>query len=93
MDPAIIIPLAGMATGVVIVTMALKHAERKARLRAGLGSEDTARLTAIVDDLQKETASLRSRVAVLEKLVTDDDRNLAGEIEKLRRRDDVTTGA
>lgn len=87
MDPAIIIPLAGMATGVVVVTMALKYAERKARLRAGAGSDDTARLTAIVEDLQKETTRLRDRVAVLEKLVTDDDRKLADEIVRLRRED------
>ncbi len=87
MDPAIIIPLAGMATGVMIVTLALKHAERKARMRAGLGSEDTARLAVIVEDLQKETTRLRDRVAVLEKLVTDDDRKLAEEIGRLRRED------
>ena len=32
-----------------------------------------------------ELERLRKRVAVLEQLVTDDDRRLAGEIERLRR--------
>jgi len=32
-----------------------------------------------------ELESLRERVAVLERLLTDDDRKLAGEIERLRR--------
>lgn len=87
MGPEIVIPIAGMITSIVIVTMALRHAERKARIRAGAfdASGDVTRLTSIVETLHKETEKLRERVAVLEKLATDDDRKLATEIEHLRR--------
>jgi cell division protein FtsB len=36
-------------------------------------------------ETRAELESLRQRVAVLERLLTDDDRRLAGEIEQLRR--------
>ena len=87
MGPEIVIPIAGMCTGIVIVTMALRHSERKARIRAGAldAGEDVQRLTSIVETQHRETEKLRERVAVLEKLVTDDDRKLASEIEHLRR--------
>ncbi len=87
MGPEIVIPIAGMCTGIVIVTMALRHAERKARIRAGAldAGGDVQRLTSIVETQHRETEKLRERVAVLEKLVTDDDRKLASEIEHLRR--------
>jgi hypothetical protein len=87
MGPEIIIPIAGMCTGIVIVTMALRHAERKARIRAGGldAGGDVQRLTSIVETMHQESEKLRERVAVLEKLVTDDDRKLATEIEHLRR--------
>jgi c-di-GMP-binding flagellar brake protein YcgR len=92
MGPEIIVPLAGMITGVIIVTAALKHAERKQRYRAEAmsGGGDVQRLTSIVESLSKETERLRDRVAVLEKLVTDDDRKLADEIDRLRRNESRT---
>ena len=87
MGPEIIIPIAGMCTGIVLVTMALRHAERRARIRAGVSDAngDLQRLTTIVETVHTENEKLRERVAVLEKLVTDDDRKLASEIEHLRR--------
>ena len=59
----------------------MKHEERRSALKAWGGSE---RLEAILAETQKEVATLRERVQVLEKLVTDDDRRLATEIERLR---------
>jgi hypothetical protein len=87
MGPELIVPIAGMITGVIIVTTALKYAAQKHRYRmeAMQGGGDVQRLTAIVENLTKETEKLRDRVAVLEKLVTDDDRKLADEIDRLRR--------
>ncbi len=43
--------------------------------------------TRIVAEMQAQIDRLTDRVAVLEKLVTDDDRKLASEIERLRRGD------
>ena len=40
--------------------------------------------------LRAEVKGLKERVAVLERLMTDDDRKLAGEIERLRRTDTDT---
>ncbi|MEP7209369.1 MAG: hypothetical protein ABI740_00915 [Alphaproteobacteria bacterium] len=87
MGPEIIVPLAGMITGIIVVTSALKYAAQKNRYRAEAmsGGGDVQRLTSIVENLTKETEKLRDRVAVLEKLVTDDDRKLADEIDRLRR--------
>jgi hypothetical protein len=94
MGPEIIVPLAGMITGIIIVGAALKYAAQKNRYRmeAMRGGGDVERLTAIVENLTKETERLRDRVAVLEKLVTDDDRKLADEINRLRR-SETQTGA
>jgi hypothetical protein len=47
-------------------------------------SSEVAALQAKVADMEKIIASLSQRVIVLEKLVVDDDKRLAAEIEKLR---------
>ncbi len=39
----------------------------------------------VVGSIHEDVAKLKERVRVLEKLVTDDDRRLADEIERLRR--------
>ena len=67
----------------MVVRMGIRHAERKLQLTSG---ESNGRLEAIVKANEAEVARLRERVQVLEKLVTDDDRKLAGEIERLRTR-------
>jgi hypothetical protein len=41
--------------------------------------------SAVQDETMRELQKLKDRVAVLERLLTDDDRKLAGEIERLRR--------
>ncbi len=51
----------------------------------GMGpSSEVAALQAKVAEMEKIVASLSQRVIVLEKLVVDDDKRLAAEIEKLR---------
>lgn len=82
MDPGVIVIVA-IGTGglIAIIRMGIRHEERKHQL----GSVGDAAPKPVVDDLTHEVARLRDRVAVLEKLVTDDDRKLAGEIESLRR--------
>ena len=50
----------------------------------GAGQEELARLEQILSANQAEMAKLRDRVQVLERLVTDEDRNLASEINRLK---------
>ena len=47
----------------------------------------TGASSAVQDETAREVQKLKDRVAVLERLMTDDDRKLAGEIERLRRED------
>jgi hypothetical protein len=60
------------------------YQEKKLKLQRDLAISGGAQTSA-------ELESLRQRVAVLERLLTDDDRRLAGEIERLRR-DATQTG-
>lgn len=53
--------------------------------RAKLGKPNHDALPQVDEETQAELARLRGRVATLERLVTDDDRRLAGEISKLSR--------
>jgi hypothetical protein len=71
-----------------IVHAGIKHEETKIRLQSGASGADAANTA-----LASEVARLRDRVAVLEKLVTDDDRKLAGDIERLRRDNHSGLGA
>lgn len=59
------------------------------KVRAGKRDKDSeaVELGGIVSDLHQDVARLKDRVRVLEKLVTDDDRRLANEIERLRAPD------
>jgi hypothetical protein len=77
------VAIAGIVCGFFVIRMGIKHEERKLELKAGAG--EGGRIEAILGETQKEVARLRDRVQVLEKLVTDDDRKLANEIERLRR--------
>lgn len=72
----------GVAGILGIVQAGIKHEETKIRLGLQGGAAEAAN-TALASDV----ARLADRVAVLEKLVTDDDRRLANDIESLRRRD------
>lgn len=71
-----------LSATVQIVKMAMAHEEKRLALQAGQG--DAGRLEQILAATQTEMARLKDRVQVLEKLVTDDDRRLASDIERLR---------
>jgi hypothetical protein len=64
------------------IRMGLAHEERKLRIKHGAAAPDPGVAAAHI-----EIAALKERVQVLEKLVTDDDRKLAHEIERLRPAD------
>lgn len=63
----------------LIVRMALQHEEKRLAIKGG----NSGRVDQILAETQAETARLRERVQVLERLATDEDRRLAGEISKL----------
>lgn len=73
---------AGLGFTLIVVRWGLKHEEKKMAIEAGGG--EVARLGQVLEATQTEMAKLRERVQVLEKLATDDDRRLAGDIERLR---------
>jgi uncharacterized protein YlxW (UPF0749 family) len=75
------VAITGIICTFLVIRMGIRHAGRKVD---AVSSADSGRLEAILSETQKEVAQLRDRVQVLEKLVTDDDRRLASEIERLR---------
>lgn len=80
---AFIIALVAITSVTTIITTALRMGGRKYRFKEGFG--EVTRLEGVVGDMKAEVDRLRTRVAVLEKLVTDDDRRLADEIDRLQR--------
>jgi hypothetical protein len=75
--PALVmISIFGVILGVIITS----HEERKLKLKI---EADKAAGNVIAGEAQAEIARLKERVAVLERLATDDDRRLAGEISRL----------
>jgi len=62
----------------LIVRMALQHEERKLGIKGA-----NERVEQILAETQAESAKLRARVEVLERLATDEDRRVASEISKL----------
>jgi cell division protein FtsB len=79
------VAIAGMITFMVMLWFSHRMQAERLRAKSGAGSEDFARLQRVVAETSAELARLKERVQVLEKLVTDDDRKLADEIERLRR--------
>jgi hypothetical protein len=77
------VALGGMGTFLLMLHMVHKQRMAKMQLRAGL--DGGGRLEQLVTEQGKEIQRMRDRIATLEKLVTDDDRKLADEIERLRR--------
>lgn len=82
------------ALGVVVVgsisgVLTSKHKLERERVKARTrGYEEQGdELRGVVGGMHHEMEKLKDRVRVLEKLVTDDDRRLADEIERLRRTD------
>jgi hypothetical protein len=78
------IPILGITVGLVAVigSMWLKAQKMKLEMMRESGAS-----SAVQDETARELQKLKDRVAVLERLLTDDDRKLAGEIERLRRED------
>jgi uncharacterized protein HemX len=74
-----------LSATVQIVKMGIAHEDKRLALKAGQG--DAGRIEQILAANQAEIAKLRERVQVLERLATDDDRKLAGDIERLRAAD------
>jgi hypothetical protein len=67
-----------------IVTNGMQLEKRRLKAR-GAASSEAEELRAVIGDMHGEITKLRDRVRVLERLATDGDRNLAAEIERLRR--------
>lgn len=78
-----LVAIAGMATFLAMVFMVNKAEIEKAKAKAS-GSVDAEAVKRVLDDNSTEIARLRARVEVLERLATDEDRKLAGEIDRLR---------
>lgn len=78
-----IIVLVAITSVTTVITTAMRMASRKYRFKEGSG--EVTRLEGLVGEMNTEVTRLRQRVAVLEKLVTDDDRRLADEIDRLQR--------
>ena len=78
-----------MIVGGVSGVLTSKHNLEREKIKARSMATDGDGMN-MVGDLHNEVARLKERVQVLEKLVTDDDRRLSDEIDRLRRRD---TGA
>lgn len=68
---------------VAIVWIVQQGKNRRAEMGRGRSREDDA----MIGSMQQQIDKLTDRVAVLERLVTDDDRRLAREIDGLRGRD------
>jgi hypothetical protein len=68
-----------------IVTGGMKLEKHRIRIRAG--ESEAEELKALIGDMHGEITKLKDRVRVLERLATDGDRNLADEIERLRRQE------
>ena len=82
----VVIVLVVLGFSLIVVKWGLAHEEKRMAMvseRKGAPAE-VARLEQILAATQTEMARLKDRVQVLEKLVTDDDRRLASDIERLR---------
>ena len=71
-----------------VITTGMQTGRRRAGVRALKAENEEMR--ALIGDMHGEMSKLKDRVRVLERLATDGDRNLAAEIERLRR---TETGA
>jgi cell division protein FtsB len=87
---AMFVAITGIVATFFVIRMGMRHTERRLELTQGAG--DVGRLERIIAENAAETARLRERVQVLERLVTDDDRKLADEINRLGRSSDGARG-
>lgn len=79
----VLVAIAGMGTFLAMIFIVGKAETEKARAKAS-GSEDIAGMKQLLADNAAEIGRLRARVEVLERLATDEDRKLSGEIDRLR---------
>ena len=77
------VAIAGMGTFLLMIQIIAKSETEKARAKSA-GSEDTEGMKRLLEDNAAEISRLRARVEVLERLATDGDRQLAGDIDRLR---------
>lgn len=82
------VAIAGMGTFLLMIFIIGKAETEKARAKAA-GDGDSATIKTVLADNAAEIARLRNRVEVLERLATDGDRKLAGEIDRLRSEERV----
>jgi predicted nucleic acid-binding Zn-ribbon protein len=68
-----------------VVTGGMRLERHRMKLRAS--ESEAGELKGLIGDMHSEITKLKDRVRVLERLVTDDDRRLADEIERLRRQE------
>lgn len=78
-----LIAIAGMGTFLAMIFIIGKAETDKAKAKAA-GALDAEHVKRLLDDNSAEIARLRARVEVLERLATDEDRKLAGEIDRLQ---------
>ena len=78
-----IVAIAGMCATLVMIQMIHKATIEHTRAKAA-ASGDAEGVRRLLEDNAAEIARLRARVEVLERLATDEDRKLAGDIERLR---------
>ena len=82
------IVVVGCITGVITTYI-------EARAKHGLGADAKREMESVRRELaasRNDVEQLRDRVAVLERLATDGDRRLAGEIDRLRRHEQPRSG-
>lgn len=79
----VVIVITVLGFSLIVVKWGLAHEEKRLALKAN-GGADFQRMEQVLAATQAEMVNLRERVQVLEKLVTDDDRKLASDIERLR---------
>lgn len=84
------VAIAGMGTFLLMIHLVNKAEIEKAHAKAA-GAVDSEGVNRVLAENATEIARLRARVEVLERLATDEDRKLAGEIDRLRA--DQRTGA
>jgi hypothetical protein len=80
-----VIILAGISAVSGIITTGMQVEKRRLKLKFEQADGEVGELRNLVAHMHGEMSVLKQRVQVLERLATDGDRNLASEIERLRR--------
>lgn len=76
-----------------VLTAAFRGSSHRTRDRIQASQSEVERLGAVIGSMNGDMDKMRDRLAVLERLVTDDDRRLSEEIGRLRPREPTQTGA